>query len=74
MPLTMHEYLPDVYRSSLTNLMQVWEMTEKALRIHLESRTVASKRILDECIAMTSFSQIALREMGRRIRLESSDA
>ena len=66
--LTMHEYLPEHFRTDLKTLLYVWTGFEKALETHLKVNTPESQKLLEDMIAMTGFGKTALREAAVHVR------
>ncbi len=67
LPLTMHEYLPEELRKDLSTLLYVWDAFEKALDAYMTLKNDQSEKILEDCLHMTGFSKVAMREAMRAL-------
>lgn len=72
-PLTMHEYLPEHFRSDLNTLLYIWETFEKALQTYIRFENEQSAAMLEECMKLIGFSKVAMREGIRAIKNEYED-
>ncbi len=62
LPLSMHEYLPEEFRSNIGILIDVWKGFKTIARLHHENGNEETLSKLTDFISLTHFSRIALRE------------
>ena len=65
---TMHEYLPEQFRTDLNTLIYIWDAFKKALQTFIMLKNDESGKMLENMIALTHFSRIAQSEALRHIR------
>jgi len=69
-PVTMHEYLPEQFRTDLNTLIYIWNALKKALITFMELNSSESGALLEQIVNMTHFSSIARQEAVRHIKEE----
>ncbi len=65
--LTMHEYLPEQFRTDLNTLMYIWDAFKKALQTYMVLKNEESSKLLEEILALTHFSNVAKKEVLKHI-------
>ena len=61
LPMTMHEYLPKEFRSSLDILIPIWDGLKKISRLYNQNDDETIKQKFREYVSMTHFSNEAFR-------------
>ena len=67
LPKTMHEYLPEQFRSDLNTLLYIWDALKKALQTYMSLKNEESSKLLEDILALTHFSNVARKEALRHI-------
>ena len=68
---TLHDYLPEDCRSDLPKLISTWNYMRRILAVYLSNPNDKTKKIYNECIKITGFSEIAISIMKEQLHINS---
>ena len=68
LPLTIHEYLPEQFRTDLSTLIYIWNALKKAIQTYITLNNKESADLLEGILGMTHFSKVAQQEAMRQLR------
>ena len=69
--LSMHEYLPQNFRTDLNTLIYIWNALKKSLKTFMDLGNDESASLLDGVLKLTHFSKTAQKEAIKYIREEN---